>query len=225
MTFEEREQYIFQLLEEIKDKVEFVVIGGYAINAYTLPRFSVDCDVVVKDKKSMLKLQRFLESKGFKERAKGVLSAYKGSYLSLASQKPVHTTFDILVESVEDRLTGTIIPANIIFKYSDKKVIFGKSSPMQVKVTVADPEMLFIMKAITARKTDIRDIFMLASTKLTREKIAKISREVPIPATSVDKIIEAVETKGFRDSLQGVYGVIPEEQYEKTKKKLLLIFK
>jgi len=43
-----REKEIFETLKKIK-KSEFVVIGGYAVNAYTLPRFSVDCDIVIKD--------------------------------------------------------------------------------------------------------------------------------------------------------------------------------
>ena len=49
MIFEEREKLIFELLEKLKG-IDFVLIGGYAINAYTLPRFSVDCDLVVRNK-------------------------------------------------------------------------------------------------------------------------------------------------------------------------------
>ena len=44
-----REKEIFETLKRIS-KFAFVVIGGYAVNVYALPRFSVDCDIVVNDK-------------------------------------------------------------------------------------------------------------------------------------------------------------------------------
>ena len=48
-----REKEIFEMLKKIK-KRKFVVIGGYAVNAYTLPRFSVDCDIVIKDNDELI---------------------------------------------------------------------------------------------------------------------------------------------------------------------------
>ena len=43
MDFQIREDEIFKTLKKIL-KYKFVLIGGYAVNAYTLPRFSIDCD-------------------------------------------------------------------------------------------------------------------------------------------------------------------------------------
>ncbi len=60
MIFEEREKLVFGLLQKLKD-VDFVLIGGYAINAYTLPRFSVDCDLVVKNKEDAEKIAFILK--------------------------------------------------------------------------------------------------------------------------------------------------------------------
>ena len=45
MDFQIREDEIFKTLKKIL-KYSFVLIGGYAVNAYTLPRFSIDCDIV-----------------------------------------------------------------------------------------------------------------------------------------------------------------------------------
>ncbi len=225
MIFEERERFIFSMLEELKGKVDFVVIGGYAINAYTLPRFSVDCDLVVKDRKAMLAVKRILESKGFAKRAIGILSGYKGEFLCLATKKPVVTTFDVLAGNVEDRITKTMFPAELIFKYSAKRIIFGKGSPARIETRVADAEMLFMMKAVSCRKPDIRDVFMLASTKLDKAKILKITKETPIPKESIEKIVEKITSKGFKDSLQGVFGMLPEKQFETSKRKLLALLK
>ena len=52
-----REKEIFETLKKIK-KSRFVVIGGYAVNTYTLPRFSIDCDIVVKDHKELKKIEK-----------------------------------------------------------------------------------------------------------------------------------------------------------------------
>ena len=49
MTLELREREVLSTLEKIKN-FNFVLIGGYAVNSYTQPRFSVDCDLVVRDK-------------------------------------------------------------------------------------------------------------------------------------------------------------------------------
>lgn len=222
MIFEEREQFVFSLLKKMK--TEFVVIGGYAINAYTLPRFSVDCDIVIKNSKDLIKIKKFLESQGFKEKASGNTS-YKGKFYSFAAQKPVKTTFDVLSGNVEDRITRTIFSAKQIFSHSKKRTIYGKSIPVNIKIRTVNPEMLFTMKAISCRKTDIRDIFMLASTKLSKKELKKISKETPIPKESVQKILEKIESKGFKDALQGVFGVLPEQQYQRTKRKLEEILK
>src|SRR3989344_2581888 len=127
MTFAEREKFLFSILGQIFGKADFVVIGGYAINAYVLPRFSIDCDIVVQNKKDLAQIQKA----GFAERASGKLP-YSGEFLAMASKEP-QATFDILAGAVEDRLSGTIFPAEMIFKNSAKRAIFGKSSPSKKK--------------------------------------------------------------------------------------------
>jgi len=61
-----REKEIFETLKKIK-KSNFVVIGGYAVNAYTLPRFSVDCDIVIKDRKELEKIEEALLEVGYRK--------------------------------------------------------------------------------------------------------------------------------------------------------------
>ena len=61
-----REKEIFETLKKIK-KRKFVVIGGYAVNVYTLPRFSVDCDIVIKDRNELGKIEEDLFSLGYEK--------------------------------------------------------------------------------------------------------------------------------------------------------------
>src|SRR3990167_4631932 len=55
-----REKEIFETLKKMI-KFKFVIIGGYAVNAYTLPRFSVDCDIVVKNKDELREIKEALD--------------------------------------------------------------------------------------------------------------------------------------------------------------------
>jgi dihydrofolate reductase len=59
-----RENKIFETLDRLKE-LNFVVIGGYAVNAYTLPRFSVDCDLVVKNNAVLKKIEKLLFKTGY----------------------------------------------------------------------------------------------------------------------------------------------------------------
>lgn len=213
MNFAEREKFLFSILKQLSAKNEFVVIGGYAINAYVLPRFSIDCDIVVQNKKSSEHIQKLLEKAGFSERANGKLP-YGCGFVAMASIEP-RATFDILSEAVVDRLSGTTFPAEMIFENSSKRVIFGKGSPIQVSCMVVDPELLFLMKACPARSTDIRDLFMLSAIKLNNEKMRKMAKQTNAKIDA-KKILSKIESKGFLDALQGVHGKLPAEQYRKT---------
>ena len=213
MNFVEREKFLFSILGQISGKTDFVVIGGYAINAYVLPRFSIDCDIVVQNKKNLAQIQKQLEKAGFAERASGKLP-YSGEFLVMASNKP-QATFDILAGAVEDRLSGTIFPAEMIFTNSSKRTIFGKGSPIQIKCHVVNPELLFLMKACPARTTDIRDLFMLSALKLDTAKMMELSKEVKAKIDA-EKILSKIGSKPFLNALQGVHGKLPQEQYKKT---------
>ena len=69
-----REKEIFETLKKIR-KFKFVVIGGYAVNAYTLPRFSVDCDIVIREIKELDKIKKVLLELGYTKENIWVISS------------------------------------------------------------------------------------------------------------------------------------------------------
>src|SRR3989338_6890807 len=77
--FSLREEEIFKALKDLRD-CDLVIIGGYAVNAYTLPRFSVDCDIVLKDEKELRKIEKILLSRGYKPEVAFVDAPYSGSF-------------------------------------------------------------------------------------------------------------------------------------------------
>jgi len=79
-----REKEAFETLNKIKN-CRFVLIGGYAVNAYTLPRFSVDCDIVVEGKTAADKITK--ELKDEKLYVRQVLEG-KDMHLFISEQGP-----------------------------------------------------------------------------------------------------------------------------------------
>jgi hypothetical protein len=55
-----------------------VVIGGYAVNAYVLPRFSVDCDIVIREDE-LIKIALSLEKIRFEESKETQELSYTGN--------------------------------------------------------------------------------------------------------------------------------------------------
>ena len=86
-----REKEIFETLKKLK-RFEFVVIGGYAVNVYVLPRFSVDCDIVVMDNKQLNGIGEELTKTGYiKTKIYNSKLAYHGKFLRY--EKTINETF------------------------------------------------------------------------------------------------------------------------------------
>src|SRR3989344_7048344 len=112
-----REKEIFETLRKI-EKFNFVIIGGYAVNAYTLPRFSVDCDIVVKDKGELKEIEEALVNFGYvKEENNKAKTSYYGDFLRLEKDlgENIEVSMDILIKEVLDRQTNATFSAEWIF--------------------------------------------------------------------------------------------------------------
>ena len=213
-----REGIIIKTLQKLP-KENIVLVGGYAVNAYVPPRFSIDCDLVVLGSSSELESQ--LKEDGFKKIGEGDVSY--GGYLRYEMEK-VKVSFDLLENSVVDRDTKIVFEGELFKNHSAERTTVGRSVPTRIRMRIVDPELLFAMKFVSARKQDVRDIFMLAggnlnwnlgsaliSAKCGRELIGKRSRSIR----------RDVQSKNFRDSLHGPYGRIPDERFELCRRKLV----
>jgi len=126
--FSIREQEIFNILKKIKG-CDFVLIGGYAVNAYTLPRFSTDCDIVIKDSNELNKIVKILINAGYKKDNPAGKFSYSRKFSRY--EKILETNFsvsiDILIGDVSDRMTGAVFSAEWIFKNAIKNRLNGKT--------------------------------------------------------------------------------------------------
>ena len=208
---ESREALILQTLMELPKDV--ILIGGYAVNAYVPPRFSIDCDLVVFE--GVTEIKKTLMKNGFKEAEKGDVPY--GEYFRFVRKKE-KVSFDLLVNSVFDRASGIVFEGSLFKKYSKERVTVGRANPIRIKIRTADAELLFAMKFVSARRQDIRDIFMLSGTELNWNLIRDIIKEKcseKLLKKRVKMIKAKVANESYRDSLHGAFGKIPDRTFDR----------
>ena len=100
----------------------------------------------------------------------------------------------------------------------------GRANPIRIEMRIADPELLFAMKFVSARRQDVRDIFMLAGEDLKWDSIVKIISDKcgsDMVKKRIDLIKRSIESKGYRDSIHGPFGKMPDERFNSCKNRLL----
>ena len=218
-----REKEIFETLKKMS-KLNFVIIGGYAVNAYTLPRFSVDCDIVVKNKEELKEIEATLINFGYvKEENNKDKTSYYGDFLRLEKDigNNLKVSMDILIKEVLDRRTNATFSADWVFDNSEIKTLRGKTITEELKIKIISLDALFVLKFVSCRLTDIRDIFMLAPNIKNKEWVKEeISKKYDFDKLFL-KVEEKITSKQFKDSLQGVYGIIGGKVFDKHKKAIL----
>jgi len=218
-----RENEIFQTLKKIKD-FKFVIIGGYAVNPYTIPRFSVDCDIVLVDYPDLGRIEKELKKNDYKKEPINKLNLpYHGDFIRYEKniQQDINASFDILIKTVYDRETKVKFDAKWIFDNSSQTLLKGKTINEKLKTKIININALFVMKFISCRESDIRDLFMLAikceNPKWIKEEIQKRYDFYD----RFNKIKDRINSKEFKDNLQGVYGKIDNITFDKYRKALL----
>mgnify|MGYP001607941002 CR=1 FL=1 len=222
-----REKEIFETLKKLKG-IKLVMIGGYAVNPYAIPRFSVDCDLVLKEENELKKLSKKLEENDYvKKPTPKIDLPYHGDFIRYEKNviKDIDASFDILFKEVFGRDNKVSFNAEWIFKNSSLILLKGKTITDKIKLRVINIDALIVMKFISCRGTDIRDIFML----ITKAKDLKwIKNEIVERYDFNDRfkrIKDKIISKDFRNSLQGVYGKVDDKTFERYKKALLDIEK
>jgi hypothetical protein len=192
------------------------------MNAYVPPRFSVDCDLVVLD--NIAQVEKELKQQGFEKGEAGDVPF--GRFVHYES-KPTGVSYDLLIHSLVDNRSGVVFRGKLFDKYSAERRVVGRMAIGMVTMRVADPELLFATKFVPVRKQDARDMFMLSGTKLDWSLVEWLIRAKCSNAllkANVDKIRAITSASGFQDSINGAYGRIPDETYDRCKKGLESFF-
>lgn len=218
-----REKEIFETLRKIR-KHRFAVIGGYAVNAYTLPRFSIDCDIVIEDSSELNNIEKGLRSMLYaKVHTNNTNLPFHEEFRRYEREiaKNFRVSIDVMIKHVSDRKTHGLFTAEWIFKNSALRLLKGKTITEKLMLRIINLDALIVTKFVSCRSTDIRDIFMLI---VHANDIKWIKQEVMERCDFNERFIrvsDKITSAKFKDNLQGVYGYIDKNIFEKHKKAIL----
>ena len=220
--FQLREKEIFETLKKI-NKINFIVIGGYAVNAYTLPRFSIDCDIVIKGRKELEQIKPYLLELGYHEAKNSSSLPYHGKFERYEKElgNNFKVSIDILIGEVLDRQTNALFSAEWVFDNSALRNLQGKTISEQLKLRIINADALFAMKLISCRQTDIRDVFLLINSIKDKKWVKKEVSERYNLKERLSKVLAKISSKQFKDELQGVFGMVDDKAFERNKKLIL----
>jgi hypothetical protein len=208
---------------------ELIMIGGYALKAFVpFSRFTRDCDFALMkgDRWNVDRIKEILpESYVVEEVQKRNNYGYlRNAKLLKHNEVKVKVSMDFFVGEIRGRQPKEII---LIDEVMIKNRIFvsipisGKS----VRLPVPNYSDYFIMKVVSARASDIRDIASLICENGIPENLEKrIKQLLPYPEIFPiklrERIIPEIKTRTFVDSWRGIFATT--KYREEDKEKVLL---
>lgn len=222
MSFMEREKEILKTVRSMVEAgVDFIVVGGYAVSSLARHRFSVDCDIVVS-KERLPEIIEVLEKEGYKHHVErtGLDEEYGGEFINFRKEVAgLPVTVDLLVNSLVCRSTGAAWGFGYIKRFSVDANVQGID--MSVSCRVPERELLAAFKIHSGRRTDVRDIVMLAGDLEPEKVLGHLRRgDLKTLKQQINKIVLALEDENLVDSLKGVFTltVDVERRIRNTKK-------
>lgn len=207
MEFMGRENEIIIILRKlVESKLDFIVVGGYAVSGLAKHRFSFDCDMVVSSEE-LKKVSKLLREEQFKKivEKKGFDEIYGGIFVSFAKKvKGLPVAVDLLVNSLVCRATNASWSFGYIKEYSLISNIAGIESSAECRVP--EKELLMAFKIHSGRRTDLRDVIVLregadldrVSKHLDRGNIESLKNQV-------GRELEMLNDPNLVPSLKGVF--------------------
>lgn len=202
-----REAEIIRILKIMASQSgDFALFGGYAINALTSHRFSVDCDIVVNSR-GMKELTAVLEKEGYKvarEEKQRIHGIKMKKYV-----KPVgfsKVSVEIFPNEVSSRQTDGVWSFDLIMKNSTKLRSVGLTD--SAEAMIPKRELLMAMKIHAGRETDLRDIAML-SERADWDKVKEFAScgDLNKVKKQIESAIEIIGTPKFVSSLKAEFGL------------------
>lgn len=196
-----RENQIFDILQKFIDaKLEFIVVGGYAVSAFK-HRFSVDADVVIEDP-ALKSFEAHLKKEGFRKTISKELGKIHSSRFERYEKDK--TFVDLMINALVSRTTNAAFSFKLLHENSVKKKIIGIEKEVIVRIPIK--ELLIAIKIHSSRLTDFRDIAALAkNTNLKKIKKFLFIGDIRTVVKNLENLNRVVNDKNFVDSFKGVF--------------------
>ncbi|HKZ62080.1 MAG TPA: hypothetical protein VJZ68_06680 [Nitrososphaera sp.] len=190
-----REAEIIRIMKVLGAKSSnFVLIGGYAINALTSHRFSVDCDIIT-DSKGTKEIGRLLDQEGYKVLSRVMKQPIYGvkvkKYVKLVGAGKV--SVEVFPKEVSCRQTDGTWSFELVMQNSAKLRVVGLTDSTEARVPIK--ELLIAMKIHAGRDTDLRDVAMLserADWKAVKEfascgDVSRVKKQIGFAVETIGK--------------------------------------
>ncbi len=227
-----REQEIRAALLHLSERTEgftnprIAVIGGYALRAYIpLSRFTRDCEFVLTKKngwtmddlKAMLP-QGYLIKEEEKLGSYGFLRCAKRLRMGRAETK---ISMDFMEGEIRGRSPSDIIVIDEALMERRKTVAIPLAGE-PIRIAVPDYIDYFIMKVVSSRASDIRDVTSLVSengipTGLEKRITQILPHAEVFKAKLVQKVLPELEKPTFISSWRGIFGTSKYSESDKQK--------
>ncbi len=197
----EREQEVMRILNLLLDKkLDFIVVGGYAISTYK-KRFSIDLDVVIKEEE-FEKFEKLLKKEGYVlYYEKEIALLYGENFKRFRKKmKNLPVDMDLLINGLVSRLTDATWGLDYIKKYSVKRKLNNS------EFLTPERELLIAMKFHSGRLSDVRDIVALmpCDKEIVRKHLFK--GDIGKLKNSMKTQVAFLSKPQFDDSFKGIFG-------------------
>ena len=198
----EREQEVIKILTLLLDKkLDFVVVGGYAVSTYK-KRFSIDLDLVVRQE-DMEKFEELLEKEGYSLHYEKKIDLIYGENFSrfMKKIKNLPVDIDFLINALVSRTTN----ATWSFDYIKNNAIKRKLDNLEF--FIPEKELLIAMKLHSGRLSDIRDVVALMPCDKEKLRQHLLRGDAKKLKQSMRKQLSFLKKKQFDDSFKGIFGL------------------
>ena len=213
----EREQEVIKLLILfLEQDLDFIVVGGYAISTYK-KRFSVDLDIVVREK-DLEKFFKLLEEGDYSlHYEKNIDLLYGEDFKRFVKKiKNLPVSIDLLINGVVSRTTNATWSFDYVKKHSVKRKLNN------IEFLMPEKELLISMKFHSGRLSDIRDVVALMPCDKGKLKQHLLKGDTKKLKQLMKKQAAFLDKPQFDDSFKGIFGVhVYNEKDVQTAKKLI----
>ena len=198
----EREKEIMRMLHILLDqKLDFIVVGGYAVATYK-KRFSVDLDIVIKEE-DIEKFKTIYEKEGYKPGYEKEIQLLYGEKFKryVKTIKGFKVNVDFLINGLVSRSTDATWSFEYIKKHAVVGSLEGANFPMPER------ELLIAMKFHSGRLGDLRDIVaLMPADEKNLDKRIKVGNINKLKR-NIQKQEGFLSKQQFDDGFKGVFGV------------------
>ena len=231
-TMKRREEELLKAIRNLSEKTEgftnpkLILIGGYALRTFIkFSRFTRDCDFIIK-KKNGWNLDRLKENlpEGYnieREERHENYGFMRWVKLLQHNKAKVKVSLDFMEGEIRGRKAEDIILID--------KAMVENSKPASIfiadetlSITVPSYVDYFIMKVVSSRASDIRDIASLVNENgVPSELTDRINQILPHPRIFTEKvegrIIPEIRKTTFLDSWRGIFATTSYSEEDKEK--------